>query len=635
MRVRVLLTGLLLVAACGGGSSKKPQALPAPTGVVAAAGIAENTIGWTPLPAATGYNVYWDTSPGVTKSTGSQIPVTAPPFTHTTLTVGTTYHYVVTAVRKNKESQESAEVSATPIPPPPPGGVTATAGDTEVRIDWIAVPGATSYNLYFDTSPGVTPSTGTPIPSVTAPFDHGGLPNRITFHYVLTSLVGTHEGAPSLEVSATPLDRPRGALDTSFGGQGWITHDGAGGGGTEDAAYGVALDSAGRILATGYSLNSGSHRVMATWRLNEDGSLDTTFNAQGWVTHDGGGTIMSFDEGWAVGEDDSGRVVVAGTLGISDSDQDIAVWRYDDLGNPDPGFGAGGLASHDGAAGGTNLEDWAYSMVLRIGGAVVVAGTGDDGSGDFDMVLLGLDDTGSLDPTFGAGGVVVHDGAAGGAGWDEAFYVVEDLAGRILVTGYSTDPTGAADMVLWRYDPMGIIDLTFGMAGTGFVTHDGAAGGTDDYGEAIRIGPSEDITISGVADNPAGDYDMVLWRFDATGTLDPVFGTGGIVVHHNAAGGNDWDDGLGLVLDAAGRVLVAGFSIAPGADRDLAVWGYLPDGTLDPFFATGGIFLYDAAVTAGSATGRAVTIDGQSRLVVAGTTDTVAGPPDMAVWRLE
>lgn len=63
------------------------------------------------------FNIYWSTSPGVTKATGTKIAGVTSPFEHTGLTNGQPYYYVVTAYDADLgiESAESAEVSATPV----------------------------------------------------------------------------------------------------------------------------------------------------------------------------------------------------------------------------------------------------------------------------------------------------------------------------------------------------------------------------------------------------------------------------------------------------------------------------------------------------------------------------------------
>lgn len=73
----------------------------------------QNTLVWSPT-NATSYNLYWDTSPAVTRDTGVEIGGVASPYLHSGLVNGVTYYYVVTAVNASGESDESAEASGTP-----------------------------------------------------------------------------------------------------------------------------------------------------------------------------------------------------------------------------------------------------------------------------------------------------------------------------------------------------------------------------------------------------------------------------------------------------------------------------------------------------------------------------------------
>ncbi len=95
--------------------SSEPGTAPStPTNVSATAGNEEITISWDSVTGATYYNIYWSTSAGVTKETGTKISTFTSPYTHTGLTNDTTYYYVVTAENSYGESDESDEVSATP-----------------------------------------------------------------------------------------------------------------------------------------------------------------------------------------------------------------------------------------------------------------------------------------------------------------------------------------------------------------------------------------------------------------------------------------------------------------------------------------------------------------------------------------
>ncbi len=181
----------------------------APIGVTPAAGDEELTISWDSVTGATSYNIYWSTSQAVTKDTGTKVSTFSSPYTHTDLTNGTTYYYVVTAENDYGESSESDEVSATPAAagavPSTPTTVAATAVDEEVAISWDTAPGATSYRIYMHTSTGVSKATFTEKRTITTTsYTWTGLTNGTTYYYVVTAKNDYGESAESDEVSATP-----------------------------------------------------------------------------------------------------------------------------------------------------------------------------------------------------------------------------------------------------------------------------------------------------------------------------------------------------------------------------------------------------------------------------------------------
>lgn len=94
----------------------------APTGLSATAGSGQVTISWSSVSGATSYNIYWSTAAGVTKTNGTKLSNVTSPYPHTSLTNGTTYYYVMTAVNSYGESSESSQISATPQ------AIPATAG---------------------------------------------------------------------------------------------------------------------------------------------------------------------------------------------------------------------------------------------------------------------------------------------------------------------------------------------------------------------------------------------------------------------------------------------------------------------------------------------------------------------------
>ena len=179
-----------------------------PTGVAVVGGDAQVTVSWTG--EGDSYNVYWSTTSGVTTTTGTKIENVTSPYTHTGLTNGLTYYYIVTAVDRDGESAASEAVSVT-LAPDAPGTVSAVSGDHQVTVDWRDAIGATSYNLYWSTTAGVTKATGTKIEGATAPYAHTGLDNGTTYYYVVTAVNAGGESVESLQVSTTPMTPPPGA----------------------------------------------------------------------------------------------------------------------------------------------------------------------------------------------------------------------------------------------------------------------------------------------------------------------------------------------------------------------------------------------------------------------------------------
>jgi predicted phage tail protein len=109
---------------------------------------------------------------------------------------------------------------------PAPTGVTATGGDSQATIAWTAVPGATSYNIYWSTTAGVTKANGTEVTGATSPYTLTGLTNGTTYYFVVTAVSssssGTGESAPSSQASCIANPVPTGVTATSGDGQATI-----------------------------------------------------------------------------------------------------------------------------------------------------------------------------------------------------------------------------------------------------------------------------------------------------------------------------------------------------------------------------------------------------------------------------
>ena len=177
---------------------------PTPGALTTFAGDGEVTISWTELAEAESYNLYWSNTPGVTPATGARIPGVTSPYVQTERTDGTQVYYVLTALNAAGESAPSAEASAIPTAPltvpAAPVSVVATAGDGQVTIGWDPVAGATSYNIYWSTTPGVTVANGTAITGDRNP-----------------RWKQTSPGKAAAELAAAPEYFNQGAYSTLFG----------------------------------------------------------------------------------------------------------------------------------------------------------------------------------------------------------------------------------------------------------------------------------------------------------------------------------------------------------------------------------------------------------------------------------
>jgi fibronectin type 3 domain-containing protein len=207
------------VAATTLAAAPPPTTAPAaPTGISAAAGTDQVTVSWSAATGATSYNVYWSAASGVTATTGTLIAGVTSPFVHTGRTASTAYFYIVTAVNSVGESGASVEATATTTAPPlavpsAPGGVTAVGGTRQVTVTWNAVSGATSYNLYWSTTLGVTVATGTKITGVTSSYQHTGRADGTAYFYIATAVNSVGESIASSQATATTNAAPPPPID--------------------------------------------------------------------------------------------------------------------------------------------------------------------------------------------------------------------------------------------------------------------------------------------------------------------------------------------------------------------------------------------------------------------------------------
>ncbi|MEI6680712.1 MAG: fibronectin type III domain-containing protein, partial [Mariniphaga sp.] len=145
-----------------------------PTQVTAEASGTSVTVSWTPVTGATGYNIYWATgTTATTSSTKASTVGNATSATITGLSPGTQYSFVVTDIN-GIESAASGVVTVLLVPARP-SSLSAASTASSLTMTWPSMPGVTSYNLYWSTSPTMTTATGTKVPGVQSGYVLSGL----------------------------------------------------------------------------------------------------------------------------------------------------------------------------------------------------------------------------------------------------------------------------------------------------------------------------------------------------------------------------------------------------------------------------------------------------------------------------
>jgi len=439
-------------------------------------------------------------------------------------------------------------------------------------------------------------------------------------------------------VITVPCFAGAGDLDSTFGIEGRVVTDMGWQGKVSMDRNSLAMQSDGKMVVVGYG---GGGTGFATLRFGVDGTLDESFG-------NGGKSVVDFypygspSRGTAVAIQPDGKIVVGGmTFGSGSTRYDFALVRLDPDGHPDPGFGTDGRVATDFGDrwefGGSASDETIEAIALTTDGNILAVGPLESSK----IVLARYRPNGALDHSFGVRGVVITDVA----GANSLNVAVLPNSGKILVSGYSE----GGKTFLARYHPTGSLDETFGVGGIivytdirggralaiqpdGKVLLGGATGGgfalyrvladgtpdtsfgtggstLTDFGiesgiaawiNSIAIYPDGRIVAIGYQEewiNAAlRPHDFALARYLSDGMPDTTFGTDGKVV-------TSFDyrqaNALAAAIQADEKVVIAGVVdysilglptsgyIVPSSGH-VALARYDPDGSLDATFGANG-----------------------------------------------
>ncbi|MBT6484795.1 MAG: hypothetical protein HOK71_08995, partial [Planctomycetaceae bacterium] len=301
-----------------------------------------------------------------------------------------------------------------------------------------------------------------------------------------------------------------------------------------------------------------------------------------------------------------GKIIVVGDSG-SIGNRDIVVERYNVDGTLDASFGVGGVVITD--LGG---DDRARSAAVQADGRIIVAGSSNT-AGTPDLAVLRYNTDGTLDAGFGAAGVVITD--LGGTA-DLVASVQVQADGKIVAAGRNN----AGNIVVVRHNANGTLDAGFGAGGV--VLTD--LGSSSDLAESVAVQADGKLVVAGFRNVSEGDFAVV--RYNANGTLDAGFGTAGVVITN--LGASEFSEAVAVQTD--GKIVVAGYQEVGAVDNDIALVRYNADGTLDAGFGTAGAVITDLGGSNDRAFDMVLQADG--KIIVAGPSNG-SGTNDFAVVR--
>jgi fibronectin type 3 domain-containing protein len=184
-------------------TSVGPCTPPAAPSITATPGNNVVTLAWAAVSGATSYSVARSLTSGTGYATVATV-TTGTGYTDTNVVNGTTYYYVVTSSNGTCSSGNSNEASASPActPPAAPAGLTPTAGNGSVTLNWTASTSAISYSIYRNTDGSTTYTLVNSTTQTT--FTDTNVVNGTKYYYVVTASNGSCSSANSTQVSVTP-----------------------------------------------------------------------------------------------------------------------------------------------------------------------------------------------------------------------------------------------------------------------------------------------------------------------------------------------------------------------------------------------------------------------------------------------
>jgi uncharacterized delta-60 repeat protein len=356
----------------------------------------------------------------------------------------------------------------------------------------------------------------------------------------------------------------------------------------DDIAFDVLIQPYNKIVAVGTAATNASPRNFALTRFNTNGSLDTTFGDSGRVITDFNANAVNEGAFAAVMQPD-GKIIAAGYVSrFSPGEGYFALARYNPDGSLDATFGSGGMVL---SAVFQHINE-ARAVTVGPDGQIFAVGYYFTGNQNFQSLVARYSTNGALQDTFG-------DFQGIDLGTENILRAVAIQPDGKIVTGgnfrQSFSAPGGADAKLMRFNPDGTLDSSFNATGRVLIS-------SPTIGEAVNavaLLPDGRIVAGGYS-----GQDFLVMRFTANGSFDPTFGGGTGRVTTPMGSGSQANS---IIVKPDGKILVSG-----SAGVNSGVVYYNPDGSLDTSFSGDGKLI----IPFGAAQGMA--LDSLGRIVLGG-----------------
>jgi uncharacterized delta-60 repeat protein len=374
----------------------------------------------------------------------------------------------------------------------------------------------------------------------------------------------------------------------------------------------VSIRSDNRIIMGGYKTTA--EILLACF--NTDGTFYTPFgvSATGKVMQSPppGKILISVDDVALMSND---SIIVTGTVMNLASKHEMFVAKFNSLGILDLSFGPSGNGFvittssdfNDSNVPGVVFDECnSYSCVIQPNGSIVIVGNVE--SNQVYLALVRYDALGIPDPSFGTNpngsGTVFKLFTAIPAENETANAVALQSDGKLVIVG-SRYGGSSSDSIVARFNPNGSVDTTtFGTLGVLTIPPFFANSSVLD---AIKIDSNGRIIVGGITTNTIGQGYFALACVRTDGTMNPLFGTSGLVTFglpptYNIIGSQISTGGYGnrIALQTDDKIVITGGfeNTIITTVHGISLARFKTDGILDTTFGVAGVgYIFSDLIT--------------------------------------